>query len=65
MELPCRSCGNCTEHKFDAGEIIDFIDLTCSEQVALKGYSILTYGVSDAEQGRRMCEKYSHVGFNW
>ncbi len=65
MDKPCRSCGNCQESGLDKGELIDFITINCRAGQSLKGDSILMYGVQGDAAGQALCEKYSHVGFDW
>ena len=65
MDMPCRSCGNCSESDLFVGEVAGHIRIHCSEKVPLKDCSVLTYGVVREDQGKALCDKYSHKGFDW
>lgn len=64
--MPCRSCGSCKESDLYVGEVVGHIRINCQENLTIpKDSSILMYGVDREDQGKALCEKYSHAGFPW
>ena len=64
MYMPCLSCGNCSDSDLFTGEVAGHIKIHCSEQIPLKNCSILMYRVDREDQGKALCDKYSHEDIN-